>query len=211
MGECIAPAASEAHNEERLTAGEKTFLLRLARTAVETHVTGMPLPAIEDNALTDRLREKRAAFVTLRNDRVLRGCVGHSAHRVGLAHAVQANAVHAACRDPRFHPIFAAEVKFIAIEISVLSRGASPSRPFTPVSDPKSIVIGRDGLYLEHAHGYTGILLPQVPVEQCWTVDDFLEGICQKAGLPCDAWRDRQTRLYRFSAEVFSEESTVHA
>jgi len=106
-------------------------------------------------------------------------------------------AVLSALDDPRFPPVTVEELPHLEYEISVLS-------PPRPVADPKEIVIGRDGLFIL-AGGRTGLLLPQVPVEQGWDREAFLRAICLKAGLPEDAWRWPEARLFRFEAEVFGE------
>ena len=74
------------------------------------------------------------------------------------------------------------------------------------MNDPSEIVLGRDGLYLECDTGRGGLLLPQVPVEQGWDLDQYLSGLCRKAGVAEGAWSDAGNKLYRFSAQVFSEE-----
>jgi AMMECR1 domain-containing protein len=38
-----------------------------------------------------------------------------------------------------------------------------------------------------------------------WGREEFLQNTCIKAGLPGDAWKDRETKIYIFSAQVFSE------
>jgi AmmeMemoRadiSam system protein A len=108
---------------------------------------------------------------------------------------VQRVAALSALDDPRFPPVTAEELPHLAYEISVLS-------PLRPVADPEEIVIGRDGLFLL-AGERTGLLLPQVPVERGWHREAFLRAICLKAGLPEDAWRWPDARLFRFEAEVF--------
>jgi AMMECR1 domain-containing protein len=51
------------------------------------------------------------------------------------------------------------------------------------------------------------VLLPQVATQYGWSREKFLAEICRKAGLPEDAWRDKETRLFAFEAEVFSDSS----
>jgi AmmeMemoRadiSam system protein A len=121
-----------------------------------------------------------------------------------LYRAVVEYAIHASTQDPRFPPMTAAEVKDVEIEISVMNPTADPMSPFQKVKDVAEIVIGRDGLFLKKGMAQ-GILLPQVPTEQGWDRDTFLEGICRKAGLPSGAWKDPEAELYRFSAQVFGE------
>ena len=82
------------------------------------------------------------------------------------------------------------------IEISVLTAPESIS--------PEEIEAGRHGLIVVQG-SFKGLLLPQVAAERKWTGQRLLEETCVKAGLPRDAWRDRATKLFSFTAEVFSE------
>jgi AmmeMemoRadiSam system protein A len=142
------------------------------------------------------------SFVTWKKDGQLRGCIGSIEPVRPLWADVQANAVHALLDDPRFPPATADELARLDLEISVLS-------PFVPVADPlHAVEIGVHGLLVERGPR-RGILLPQVPVEWGWDVPTFLGHACRKAGLPPDAWRDRDTTLSTFSAEVFGEEDVA--
>jgi AmmeMemoRadiSam system protein A len=106
-------------------------------------------------------------------------------------------ALEAAFRDPRFPPLEAAELSKIDIEISALS-------PMEPCEDPRSVKVGTHGLYLKH-RGRSGVLLPQVPVEQHWSLDEYLDYICVKAGLPARSYEAPGAELYTFTATVFGE------
>jgi uncharacterized protein (TIGR00296 family) len=86
----------------------------------------------------------------------------------------------------------------LSIEISLLS---VPE----PIA-PESIEIGRHGLFVR-LHAQRGLLLPQVAMEHRLTREQFLEETCRKAGLPREAWRDSEARLFGFTCEVFSETS----
>ena len=102
-----------------------------------------------------------------------------------------------AFKDPRFQPLRKEEYDQIDIEISVLS-------PIEPVGDVKEIKVGRDGLIISRGFS-SGLLLPQVPVEQGWDLDMFLQNTCYKAGLPGNAWQMKGTKIEKFSAQVFGE------
>jgi AmmeMemoRadiSam system protein A len=115
-----------------------------------------------------------------------------------LAETVRAIAAEAAFGDPRFSPLQAEELSRCSIEISVLS-------PMTPCDDPRLVRVGVHGLYLIH-HGRAGVLLPQVPLEQGWNQDEYLDHICVKAGLAPRAYEEPGARLFTFTAEVFGEE-----
>ena len=103
----------------------------------------------------------------------------------------------AALHDTRFRPVQPEEVKDIHIEISVLS-------PMVPCEDINEIEVGRHGLVIEQGRA-RGVLLPQVPTDYGWSRDTYLKQICRKAGLPPDAWKEGDTRLWTFEAEVFGE------
>jgi AmmeMemoRadiSam system protein A len=189
-----------------LNTKEEKTLLSIARDSLERYVRSGEIVAVERYPLTPRLCEPHAAFVTLREGTELRGCIGYTRNLKPLAETVRDNAVNAAVRDPRFPPVTPAELDAISIEISVLYPGASPDTPFIPVRNLTEIEIGRDGLYFENPElNAGGLLLPQVAVEHHWTVPEFLRAVCRKAGAPEDAWQWPGSRLYRFSAQIFSE------
>ena len=98
---------------------------------------------------------------------------------------------------PVFEPIGQHELAELEVEISVLS-------PLRPVSGPLEIVVGRDGLVVERG-GFRGLLLPQVGERYSWTAEEFLDQTCRKAGMRPGCWRDPETKISTFSAEVFSE------
>ena len=170
MGECVGKDPLDTGDSGLLLPEERRFLLQVARQRLEAHIRRQVPPAIEDSELSANLQEKRAAFVTLRTHGHLRGCVGYPVHRTPLVRTVQENAVNAASRDPRFQPLTEEELPAVVIEISVFLRGDSPDRPFIRLADPSDLVLGRDGLFIEHACGFSGLLLPQVPIAQGWNV-----------------------------------------
>ncbi len=186
--------------QEGLEEAEQQVLLEIARRAAGHFLaTGDLLTVNEaDYELTPRLRAPGAAFVTLTNRGELRGCIGHVVAMMPLYRSVAQNAVQA-CRDPRFtyNPIRARELEELHIEISVLT-------PMRRLLDPDSVEVGRDGLMMIRGN-MSGLLLPQVPVEQGWDREEFLAHTCLKAGLPQDSWRDPETEILRFSAQVFGE------
>jgi uncharacterized protein len=201
MSECASPY---------LTPNEEQLLLQIARDSLTTFVHEKLHLDLERYPLTPALLEAHGAFVSLRHKGALRGCIGYTKNVEPLAEAIRDNAINAGTRDPRFNPISPEELDDVVLEISALCPGEKPDSPFIKVNDIRKIVLGRDGLYLEHAGpGGGGLLLPQVPGEQGWDLDGFLDGLCQKAGVPKDGWKAPGATLYRFSAQVFSEESDV--
>jgi AmmeMemoRadiSam system protein B/AmmeMemoRadiSam system protein A len=179
-----------------LDAEDGDTLLRVARDSL-THYLGegsIPDAEISRSALL----RPGAAFVTLKENGALRGCVGDLLNSQELYRTVQEMAVCAATKDARFPPVTAEELSKVELEISVLLR-------LQRVRDVDEIRIGEDGLYVLLAPR-SGVLLPQVAVEQGWDRDEFLRQVCRKANIPPDAW-DKGAILYRFSAQVFSESS----
>lgn len=182
--------------DSTLGAEARRFLIDLARTTIQARLSGMPLPSREpeDRELLDR----RGAFVTLKIDGRLRGCIGHVVGVAPLWLAVRDNAIAAAFEDPRFAPLEAKELSATRIEISALT----PLRRVTA----EEIEVGRDGILVECGPA-RGLLLPQVPVEYGWDRETFLDHTCRKAGLGPGCWRKPDTVLSAFSAEVFGEET----
>lgn len=178
-----------------LTGEEKEALLRIAREAIEAGLEGKPPPGLAEKGA---LEEKRGAFVTLKKRGRLRGCIGYIEPGKSLAKTVEEMAAAAAFQDPRFPPLRMEELKDLSLEVSVLT-------PLRRVSDVGEIEIGTHGLYIRRG-GRAGLLLPQVATEWRWDRDTFLKETCRKAGLAPDAWKDPETEIYLFSADVFGEE-----
>lgn len=192
-----------------ISAAEGERAVDLARRAIERSLDveaprGPPAP--EEDALPRVFHEPRGAFVTLKRypGGELRGCIGYLLPVRALGVAIREVAVLAATEDPRFPPVEAEEMDHLSVEVSVLTLPQ-----VVPSTSPEGLVAairpGRDGLTVE-GYGQNGLLLPQVATEQGWDAEELLEGTCQKAGLPSDAWRDRHVRVRRFETEVFAEQ-----
>lgn len=178
-----------------LTGEEKEALLRIARGSIEAELDGKKQP---ESAGKGVLEEKRGAFVSLKKRGKLRGCIGFIEARKPLAKTVEEMAAAAAFQDPRFPPLRREELQDLKLEVSVLS-------PLRRVFDVSEIEVGTHGLYVRRG-GRAGLLLPQVATEWRWDRELFLKETCRKAGLAPDAWRDPDTEIYIFSADVFGEE-----
>lgn len=188
------PTAEKDGPAFSLNAEEKKVLLKTARAAIAAYLeTGR---VIEDESGNSKFKTDLGAFVTLKKNGGLRGCIGYSEPVAPLGLTVIHTAIYAATRDPRFPPVGKEELKSLDIEISVLT-------PLLPVKDPNKIVVGRHGLLIRKS-GRSGLLLPQVPGEFGWDRTEFLEQVCRKAGLPADAWRTG-AELFSFEAIVFGE------
>ncbi len=187
-----------AAKEDFLGRDEKQALLRLARTTLTAYLEKGERKDFSPRL--PKLNQPGAAFVTLKKDGQLRGCIGYLEPVSPLWQMIRDRAIDAAVHDSRFRPVKKHELSQLSIEISVLSPRVSVKNPLT------EIVIGRDGVWLE-LNGRRGVFLPQVPVEQGWqTVEEYLDHLCRKAHVPQPGcWRADEAQLMRFSALVFSE------
>jgi uncharacterized protein len=176
------------------TDAQKDALLRTAREAIRAQVTGVAIAC----APCAPLPTGTGAFVTIRRDGQLRGCLGTLECRLPLLEEVARCAARAAREDPRFAPVDASELQALAIEVSILG----PLEPISP-HDDEAIVIGRHGLVVERG-SRRGLLLPQVAVEWGWGPAELLAHSCLKGGLPRDAWQHGAI-VYRFEAVVFGD------
>lgn len=181
------------------TDGENT--VKLARAVIESHVREIDLKFDVSGNIFD---EKLGVFVTIHSypNNSLRGCIGIPEPILPLKRAI-IDSSRSATRDPRFPQLGVSELENIKVEVTVLSKPE-----IIKVSKHKDyfseIKIGGDGLIVEQGF-FKGLLLPQVPVEQNWDVEDFLSNTCMKAGLLPDAWVDENTKIYKFSGQIFTE------
>jgi uncharacterized protein len=184
---------------------EAEQLVKIARTAVQKYLEDSVIIGSE-NCKT--LSQKMGVFVTLnhlnsKNEKSLRGCIGFPLPEKELYQAVVEAAIAAATQDPRFPPIDRTELGNIIFELSLLTT-PEEIKVQNPKDYLKHIKIGRDGLILKWRHG-SGLLLPQVPVELKWDVDEYLANICYKAGALPDTWLLPESKLYKFQALVYKE------
>jgi len=185
--------------QDQLNRSAGKTLLAIARAAVTAEVEKNP---VEYPEIPCELERPGGAFVTLKRDEELRGCIGTLESTTPLWQTVEHVARQAATVDYRFEPVQAPELPEITIEISVLS----PLQRVPEPKDPSRIEIERDGLCIRYK-GRSGVLLPQVASTRGWTAPEFLAHTCRKAGLRPEAWRKPEAELFRFTAEVFDERS----
>ncbi|MDJ0270441.1 MAG: TIGR00296 family protein [Aigarchaeota archaeon] len=181
------------------------LLVRTAREAIELFLERGEIMDAQNTE--DILSEKRGVFVTLNTypNMMLRGCIGFPYPIMPLMEAVIKAAISAAVNDPRFPPLTRGELDNVVVEVSVLT----PPEEIA-VSKPselaKEIVIGRDGLIIESNEG-SGLLLPQVAVEEGWDAEEFLTHLCIKAGLRPTYWLEGRATIKRFTAQIFAEKT----
>jgi AmmeMemoRadiSam system protein A len=201
MTDDSSSASKTTHPAAGLTTEERGELLRAARESLEAHLSRREVPA--DETALPGLNELRPAFVTLRNrdSGELRGCRGEVVAAAALVESVRRVAVAAATDDPRFPGVTLEELPEISIEINALG-------PMEPISE-EDVEIGRHGLMIVLGP-FSGLLLPEVPLDWGWDRRQFLENLCLKAGLPPEAWKEPDAVLYGFEAEVWKEGEQRH-
>lgn len=196
---------------DRLSIEEGTFLVKLARKAVEEYLRSAIRIEPPENT-PPRLREPRGVFVTIETvfedeqgvvRKALRGCIGYPEPIMPLVRATIDAAIAAATEDPRFTPMTEDELDRVLFEVSVLTKPIKLSYE-KPEDLLKLIKVGRDGLIVV-AGPFRGLLLPQVPLEYDWDVEEYLSHACVKAGLAPDHWRVSHIDIYTFQAQVFME------
>jgi AmmeMemoRadiSam system protein A len=184
------------HPPSDLSDEDRRALLALARRTILETLSSLSLPDLP--AALGRLADPAGAFVTLRCNGRLRGCIGRTDPGQSLAETVAQCAITAALQDPRFGPLTMEEMAGLEIEISVISE----LRP----ASPEEIQRGIHGIVVNRGAS-RGLLLPQVALEHGWSTAQLLEAACRKAGLERGAWRDSESQLFTFTAEVFSDAS----
>jgi len=190
-----APPGWGGETKMSISEADKRRLLQLARDSIGAHLQKGAMPSLE--GASPLLCERRGVFVTLHRRGQLRGCIGYLEAVKPLGQAVVDMAAAAAFHDPRFVPLRENELADLELEISVLT-------PMERLERVEDIQVGKHGLYIEKGLD-RGLLLPQVAVEYRWDRTAFLQQTCCKAGLPPDAWKDADSRIYTFTAEIFSD------
>ena len=190
--------------DTQLSDSDGVFLVKTARMAVTEFLSTGKKMKLESE------REKKfsfnsGVFVTLNNADGLRGCIGFPMPDKKLSNGIIDAAIAAATEDPRFSPVKTNELSDIVFEVTVLT----PPVEIT-VTDPmeylEKIKVGRDGLIIRNSFS-SGLLLPQVPVEYGWNVEEFLQHTCEKAGLEKDTWKNEKVKIEKFEGIVYKEKS----
>ncbi|MBN1330880.1 MAG: TIGR00296 family protein [Candidatus Heimdallarchaeota archaeon] len=193
--------------ELEYTIEDGKILVDLARRSIIHFLTFGKVIAVP-NDIPKKLEKNAGVFVTLnkRNEmggKGLRGCIGYVLPIYSLVKATIEAAKSAAVNDPRFAAIQLEELYDIEIEVTILT---PPKKIIVnePIEYLDKIAIGRDGLIVKN-DGRSGLLLPQVPIEWEWTVEEFLEHTCQKAWLGKNCWKDPKTEIESFTGVIFHE------
>ena len=188
----------------RLSDSDGVFLIKIARMAVTEFISNGKRMKLESED-EKKFSFNSGVFVTLNNADGLRGCIGFPMPDKKLSHGIIDAAIAAATEDPRFSPVKINELNEIVFEVTVLT----PPVEIT-ITDPmeylEKIKVGRDGLIISNSFS-SGLLLPQVPVEYGWNVEEFLQHTCEKAGLGRDVWKNEKVKIEKFEGIVYKEET----
>ncbi len=187
-------------NNSAFSKEEQNALLEIARASIQTYLTSQQVPEITIPENLNKLNAKQGAFVTLHKNGELRGCIGQIVPtEEPLWKVVQSSAVSAATKDQRFSPLQKSELKNIKIEISVLSVPKQITNP------EEEIKMGRHGVIIQQGQK-SGVFLPQVAESFNNDLNSFMAELCsQKAGLSKNCWKNKETKIFTFTADVFSE------
>ena len=172
------------------------FLLKLARATIEKFVNGENIERPEN--YPEALNKEQGVFCTLNMNKRLRGCIGLPYPVKSLIDAV-IDAAQGCCEDPRFQPLKKNELRHVEIEISVLSE------PVLIENFSLDKISKDDGLILQYGP-YSGLFLPQV-WEQIPDKERFMDSLCLKAGLGPGMWKEKDVKIYKFSVQIFREQS----
>jgi len=183
-----------------LTAEDGKILILLARESISSILNNRKIQI--EPKVKSRFSESAGAFVTLTVDSDLRGCIGFTDALFPLWETVEKAAAAAALEDPRFPPVAKEELKTIKIEVSVLAKPELLKG--NPEEYEKQIKVGKHGLIVESGYA-KGLLLPQVFTEYGVNASEALNMTCEKAGIARNSWKSPKCRVYKFSAEVFTE------
>lgn len=171
------------------TRAEKNELFRIAENSIRTMLYENKRIVPDEKNMSDNLKKQLGAFVTLKLNGALRGCIGRFISSDPLYTVVRESALSSAFEDPRFTPLTKEEFEKTEIEITVLG-------PLKKINDISEIVLGKHGIYIKKGMR-SGTMLPQVATENHWTVEEFLGYTSRdKAGFGWTGWKDAEIFIY---------------
>ncbi len=182
-------STDETDNSLSISAEEKKQLFTIVKNSIRSRLYDNKPFVIDEKSIHDNLKKPLGAFVTLKINGALRGCIGRFISSELLYNVVQSSALSSAFEDPRFSPLTKAEYKNTDIEITVLGS-------LKKINNINEIILGKHGIYIKKGQR-SGTMLPQVATENGWTVEEFLGFTSRdKAGLGWDGWKDAEISIY---------------
>jgi len=184
-----AVPGKESENSFSFSEDEKKQLFTIAKNSIRSKLYDNKKFVIDEKSVPENLKKPMGAFVTLKINGALRGCIGRFFSSEPLYNVVQASSISSAFEDPRFSPLTKEEYKKTDIEITILG-------PLKKINNISEIVLGKHGIYIKKGFN-SGTMLPQVAIENRWTVEEFLGYTSRdKAGLGWDGWKDAEIFIY---------------
>ena len=184
-----AATVRETKNSFSFTDTEKKQLFAIAKSSIQAKLNDNKNIVLDEKSFPENLKNPMGAFVTLKINGDLRGCIGRFISSEPLYKVVQESAISSAFEDPRFNPLTKDEYKKTTIEITVLG-------PLKKINNINEIILGKHGIYIKK-NNRAGTMLPQVATENGWTVEEFLGFTSRdKAGLGWDGWKDAEIFIY---------------
>ena len=176
---------------------EKKILIDIARRSLDSYIRSRKILSLDGKRFSEALDRKAGAFVTLRINEKLRGCMGRFKTSDPLYRVVRDMAISAATRDNRFREVRVGELDDILIEVSVLSEHIK-------IQNINEIELGRHGIYIKEGMN-SGTFLPEVADSTGWDLEEFL-GHCarDKAHIGWNGWKDAD--IYIYETESFKED-----
>jgi len=175
--------------EFRFTKEEKDLMFSIARNSIRTMLNEKKKITLDESRMPEALKNKYGAFVTLKINGNLRGCIGRFLSEDPLYEVIKQSALSSAFEDPRFSPLTKAEYEKTDVEITVLG-------PMKRIKNMNEIILGKHGIYIKKDFR-AGTMLPQVAIENNWTVEQFLGYTSRdKAGIGWDGWKNAELYIY---------------
>lgn len=174
-------------------------LIEIARAFLERFFSGEGFEVSEEDK--KKYSDSKGLFVCLKKDGKLRGCMGYVRGHLPLWNAVIDATQKIAFSDPTHPPLREEELSAVKIEVYVLGDLKEFDVEHEDVA--ASIVAGEDGMAVD-VDGKTTVLLPD-SVEECLALEDFVDGISQKAGMGPGDWKQRDCIFYKFATEKYTE------
>lgn len=184
-----------ADTRPNLTAEQQQLLAQQAAAVISAAVVAGQPPAVHQALGAAASEPVLGVFVSLKRAGQLRSCCGHMGWPVPLGEALLQAAWRTATSDPRFPPISPSELEHLDMEVWVLWG----LEPIAARGEDRAshVQIGRHGLQIVRGAA-RGLLLPGVAVENELDPVGFLQQVCQKAGLPTDAWKADDAKVMTF-------------
>jgi AmmeMemoRadiSam system protein A len=180
---------SDLSKDFQFTEKEKTMLFDIAKNSIQTMLSEKKRIRLDEKSMPAKFKVPMGAFVTLKINGALRGCIGRFISSAPLYEVVQESAISSSFEDPRFTPLTKEDYKVTDMEITVLG-------PLKKINNINEIVLGKHGIYIVKDQR-SGTMLPQVATENGWTVEQFLGYTSRdKAGIGWDGWRNAEIYIY---------------